>query len=393
MAELGMFFDAMNTGTELEPVWDRTYLAERFAAYFAQFLSNGVFANNPDDLTVEPSTGFNVFLTKGFAYILGYTYENTSLLSHTIEAPGGVNDRIDRIVVRLDKPARRIYSAVLKGTSSLGTPTPPQLTRSVDIFEISLCQIYISRTSTGITAADITSEKFDTSVCGIVHALVDHINTDEIYNQIQADLELYRTQYQADWSAWTEANENSFDVWFETIQDIFDEIYNQYQAEIAAHESNALAVYDAFVARMGDYETTAQADFEAWVATLKDILDEEVAGHLQLEIEELQTRFPTDVLGTVSTEPTTQRLYPTCALFSTTWAAGIGGAGNGPAGGGSVVAIETDQSFAEYDLTVTAPAAYKNYTNINPVSNTMYAFMAADAADTQSLVLKIAKEA
>ena len=307
----------------------------------------------------------------------GMVAPNPATISLTVDVGDTILNRIDVACLRIDKN-QSVQEVVIKKGSLAASPVYPALVRDLNYDEIFLATISIPAGTTELNASLITDLRLDETYCGIMRDGVTGIPTQALYDA---------------WWAWFSSLQHDTEAVFSNYQQLANDLYIQYLAEIAAHESNALAAYDAFVARMGDYETTAQADFEAWVATLKDILDEEVAGHLQLEIEELQTRFPTDVLGTVSTEPTTQRLYPTCALFSTTWAAGIGGAGNGPAGGGSVVAIETDQSFAEYDLTVTAPASYKNYTNINPVSNTMYAFMAADAADTQSLVLKIAKEA
>ena len=42
---------------------------------------------------------------------------------------------------------------------------------------------------------------------------------------------------------------------------------------------------------MEEYQKENQASFESWVASLKDILDEETAGHLQTEIEALQSKI------------------------------------------------------------------------------------------------------
>ena len=362
------------------PLDNTEYTASALGSWCAT-RTRGVFSGDTHlvtttngDLTVTVSPGLAWLKPSEYWGVVVLLEEAQVLASDTAD---GSLTRWDAVCLRLDKN-QNIPELILKKGPYGTNPAYPALVRDLNYDEIFLAVIKRRPGATSILATDIVDLRLDETYCGIMRDGVTGIPTQALYDM---------------WMAWFAQLKLDTEAVFSNYQQLANDLYIQYQAEIAAHESNAQAAYDAFVARMGDYETTAQADFEAWVATLKDILDEEVAGHLQLEIEELQTRFPTDVLGTVSTEPATQRLYPACALFATTWAAGIGGAGNGPAGGSSVVAIETDQSFAEYDLTVTAPAAYKNYTNINPVSNTMYAFMAADAADTQSLVLKIAKEA
>lgn len=222
MAELSGFFDAQNLGTEAEPQWDRAYLAEAFAKYFALFISNGMFPNPPEQLRVVPQTGYNISITIGSAFINGYWYRNTTTLPHAVEATDGVNNRIDRVILRWSKSDRMITSMVLKGVPTLN-PVPPALLRNEDYWDLSVAQINITRNSTQITLADITDERYDNAVCGIVHAIVDQIDTTTLYNQIQADLAEYKGQYQSDWLAWSSGQMQAFEEWFETVRNILDE--------------------------------------------------------------------------------------------------------------------------------------------------------------------------
>lgn len=377
MAELSGFFDAQNLGTEAEPQWDRTYLAEAFAKYFSLFISNGVFPNPPYQLMVVAATGYNVSLTIGSGFINGYWYRNTTPLSHSVEATDGVNNRIDRLVLRWSKQSRSIVSMVIKGTPALAA-LPPELLRNDDFYDISLAQIRISRTGTQISASDITDERLNNDVCGLVHAVVDQIDTTSLYNQIQGDLDDYH---------------NAAEGVFQNYQQLVIDRYAAYIEDITRHEDDAQVFYDAFIQDLQNYKTDFQADLASWVETLKDILDSETASHLQNEIEALQSRVPAVVIGTVNYSSATRILYPSVVLGAASWAYGMGGAGLGPAGGTNLKTIEGDYEYdgGAMNLTVTVPSAYGTFADNNQISDNEWAFLPQDASVVDSLLLRIQK--
>lgn len=326
------------------------------------------------DLTVTVSPGLAWLKPSEFWGVDVLVEEAQVLTSDTAD---GALTRYDAVCLRLDKN-QNIPELILKKGPYGTNPSYPPLVRNLNYDEIFLAVIKRRPGATTILATDITDLRLDETYCGIMRDGVTGIPTQQLYDM---------------WMAWFTQFQGETEAYFENYQQLATDLFAQYQAELAAYGNDAQAAYDAYVQRMSDYETTAQADFEAWVASLKDILDEETAGHLQNEIEELQTRFPISELGTVSTQAATPRLYPVCQLFATTWGFGMGGAGVGPAGGGDVVAIVPGLTFDEYDVTVTAPSGYAAYTTINQLSDTMYAFFSSNATDTQNLVLKITKEA
>ena len=83
MAEYSGFFDAHLVDGE----YDRVYLAEHFAKYFASFIGNGIFGGKSEELIVREnettSMGVNVFT--GQAFIDGYWYENDDHKFMTID--------------------------------------------------------------------------------------------------------------------------------------------------------------------------------------------------------------------------------------------------------------------------------------------------------------------
>ena len=96
MAQKSSFFNAqLQSG-----VYDRTYLAEDFAAYFASFIGNGVFPDPAAGLQVTAGSGMQVSLGSGKAWMNGYYYINTSACLFTLDTADGVLNRIDSIVIR-----------------------------------------------------------------------------------------------------------------------------------------------------------------------------------------------------------------------------------------------------------------------------------------------------
>lgn len=167
MAELSRFFNSVNG--------DRRYLAEEFAEYFAQFLTNGVYHTNfiPTLAVNTVGTDLNVYVEPGSALINGYMYKNTTNKVLRIEDADPVLDRIDRVVIRMNRnqEARNITAQILTGTPAQ-TPTPPMLTRDSYIYEISIAQVYVTKGASYIGVENITDERLDSSVCGIVKSLI-----------------------------------------------------------------------------------------------------------------------------------------------------------------------------------------------------------------------------
>ena len=95
-----------------------------------------------------------------------------SPLALTLAAADSTLNRIDRIIVEwktidyADLPEIK----VLQGTPA-SNAVPPALTNSNLLRQISLAQVYVKAGATVITAADITDERQDESVCGIVSQL------------------------------------------------------------------------------------------------------------------------------------------------------------------------------------------------------------------------------
>ena len=232
---------------------DRTYRAEDWAEYFASFIGNGVFPVPSTGLQVVVDNGMNLLLKAGKAWINGYFYNNTSDLTITIGTADGQLNRIDRIVVRWDL-TNRIISAEVKSSAYSASPTAPALQRDADIYELALADVYVGAGVTTITQSNITDQRLNTSLCGVVAAVVDQIDTEAFNAQLQA--------------------------WFAEYQSLSAAEYNTLVSYMNSLKLQGNTQYDAFEQHMADFEAQAAAEVNSWFNGLQEVLDENAAANL-----------------------------------------------------------------------------------------------------------------
>lgn len=163
MAQQSGFFNALlNDG-----VYDRVYNANDYSDNLAVVISDGVLRSTNDDLKVT-ATNMVAYVNVGRAWIKGHYYNNTTrIMFNATTAPVGGN-RWDRVVLRFNNTMneRRIYLVYITGTVA-STPTKPSLTRTTDIYDLCLADIYVTA---GATTLNITDTRGDSSVCGWVYS-------------------------------------------------------------------------------------------------------------------------------------------------------------------------------------------------------------------------------
>lgn len=231
MAIRSGFFNSVNG--------DRRYDAKFFAEYFASFIGDGVFPNPSNGLQLVEGQGMQTILKPGKGWIKGYYVINDSdyIIKHDIA--DGVLKRIDRVVMRLNYLTRQI-EIVLKKGSQASSPTAPAIQRDAEAYELVLADVLINAGTTQINQGLITDQRLNKSLCGIVHTVVDQVDTTTIFNQYQSwfnnfsvtkanefskwqtdvttALEAWIDVQEKDFMAWRRAEESLFLAWFETVK-------------------------------------------------------------------------------------------------------------------------------------------------------------------------------
>ena len=219
---------------------DRTYKAEDWAEYFASFIGNGVFP--------VPSTGLQVVAHDGMKLNV-----KTGNLAVELDTADGQLNRIDRVVVRWDL-TNRVMSVKVKSSSFSASPTAPALQRDADVYELALADIYVGAGVTAITQSKITDQRLNTSLCGVVAAVVQQIDTAAFNAQLQA--------------------------WFAEYQSLSAAEYNTLVSYMNSLKLQGNTQYEAFEQHMADFETQAAADYNAWFNGLQNVLDDNAATNL-----------------------------------------------------------------------------------------------------------------
>lgn len=203
---------------------ERYYTADEYAERFRLVLTDGVI-NGGTNLQVVASGGdMTVDILDGFAWIKGYTYKVTEGHNLTITKADNLNDRIDRIVIRLDKQEQNRYiRAFVKEGVASESPQPPDLIRDEQVYELSLAQVRVKAGRSYISADAVTDERLNTEVCGLVNSLIQ-ADTTEIFNQFQAWYNTKTPEFEQQWEEWLINQKAEGYVTYQDFQDLSDEI-------------------------------------------------------------------------------------------------------------------------------------------------------------------------
>ena len=242
MAQKCGFFNAKMEGEE----FDRKYLAEDFAEYFAAFIGNGVYGHSMQKLQVicQESPDMSVKVLSGEAYINGWWYKNTDEYNISIPVADGVLSRIDVIVVRWGNIERDMWLELISGIPS-NNPIKPNIRRDADYYDLQLATISVTAGSVKILQSQISDTRLDNSVCGLVTGVVDQIDTTELYNQFEAYFQNFK-----------DVNEADFNEWFENIKEkLSEESFGNLQLELAEQKQLLENMEENKVSKSGDTMT------------------------------------------------------------------------------------------------------------------------------------------
>ncbi|RDE19259.1 phage tail protein [Parageobacillus thermoglucosidasius] len=284
MPEKSGFFDS----TAEDP---REYTADEFAEYFRRLLTDGIF-NGGTNLKVEASgTDMKTHILPGYAWIQGYmykVYDEPLYLQHDL--PDAQLDRIDRIVLRLDTSleVRSIRAVILKGEPA-ANPVAPSIVRENNIFDLSLAQVRIIAGKSYIEAFQITDERLDTNVCGLVNSLIQ-ADTTEIFNQFQQWYEAKTAEYEQNFDFWKGEKAQELSDYIDNVKAQWDAWFADITQELPNYIDHVKAQWDAWFTDTTDEFTN---EWRTWFDDIKQELE-------ALDVVELMTRLNEHQADTVS---------------------------------------------------------------------------------------------
>lgn len=174
------------------------YVGAEYPMLFHYGRTSGVFGA-VGNLLVAASTGMTVTIADGAGWLSdasghGVAFRNNTEAESgnkhalTVETAHATLNRYDRVIVQWYLPNYSTLPTIIlrKGTAA-SSPAAPALVNNSEYREISLAKISVKAGVTTIAAADITDERLDTKVCGIVSSDIT-VPTDGIEAQAEAML-------------------------------------------------------------------------------------------------------------------------------------------------------------------------------------------------------------
>ena len=223
----------------------------------------------------------DVEVQPGFGMINGrFCYETAKTTLTLAQAPSQYS-RIDRVVLRCNYLERLIEIIVKTGTPA-ASPTAPALIQpaSGDYYELGLATITVATNQSVITQSAVTDTRADSSVCGYVTQLIDHIDTKVFYDQFNSFYAEFVEKSNASYDKFNEMAEIAFNGFTAAIDEYIASLQEKGDADL-------LAITESFK----EFQRTQQNAFNQWFADIKGQLDSDVAGHLQNQADEHESRL------------------------------------------------------------------------------------------------------
>jgi len=216
---------------------DRLYDSQDWADYFKQFIGNGVFPNPSSGLRVDSLNGSMVLTVRmGAAFASGRLYMQKGDFEFSVAPAHLTLGRRDVVVCRHDNINRTMQVLYIAGTPS-SVPAVPDIVRTDDIFDLKLCEITVGANAQMVTQANILDTRLNSAVCGIVHGLVDQVDTTAIFEQYEA----YLAERITEWGE-TKAQQSAE---FTAAMEGFDTEWRQMVTGVETWQGQIDAWYDA----------------------------------------------------------------------------------------------------------------------------------------------------
>ena len=255
-----------------------------------------------NEMQVTALGGMVVQVGSGYSNVNGKVmmFDNTPL---TVGTADSQYYRIDSVILERNDTLRNFVLKIVAGnTGAESAVTGVTPVRSGGVYQLVLARIKVKPGATFITQADITDTRADASICGIVAGTVEAMDFTQFSAQFDAYLESFKTGQQAD-----------FEEWFENLQDVLDEdTAGHLQNEIDALET--ISNQHVFKATP-EYTIGSTTDDTALSNALSTVGWSSLISSAKIEMKKLLTaiisRFTvTQILTSTTRRPTTTGWNP-----------------------------------------------------------------------------------
>ena len=212
---------------------DRMYNAVQISEIFDGIIGDGIYESIGDWFTVKSTTGMNITVGTGRAWFNHTWTKNDAPLPLTVEDSHAILNRIDTVVleVNADPDVRTNFIKIISGTPA-NEPVPPTLIKANDVYQYPLADIYVAADVTSITQSNITN-RVGTSDTPFVVGVLEIKDVDNLIAQWQAEWEEWTLLQKVTFMEWRAEQQAAFTNWFENLQYVLD-------GDVAGHLQNQI---------------------------------------------------------------------------------------------------------------------------------------------------------
>ncbi len=237
---------------------DRVYDAEDFSRFFDGIIFDGVYSSVGNRFNVEASSGMLVTVDTGRAWFDHTWTFNDQKFALEMPAADTVYDRIDAVVLEVNKDQRKNFIKVVRGTPG-ETPQRPTMSATDAVIQHALAYITIRANATSVAQEDI-EYVVDTSETPLASAL----NLAGLPSGGKTGQVLAKESNASGAVGWYNYNQLPTDAWFHpgTITDA--EVIAAYKFKGASSRSNALKPQNS---TSSNYDLTPSGNDVTWDAS------------------------------------------------------------------------------------------------------------------------------
>lgn len=310
------FFDSEITGYDEEgmPIFDRAESSDFLAMFISQIISDGVLALPGDCFQVMAFEGMNLKIRPGFGIVKGRFAMDTHDFDITVSKAPTAYKRIDRVILRANY-LQRLCEIVIREGEPGANPVPPELIRpaSGDYYELSLATIAINSNQTVIMQSNITDTRYDSSVCGLVTQLIDHLDTSVFFTQLNAFYDEYVKKFNDNYADFILKMDSAYQNFYTQLNDLYNSYIEKYDVDYADFTEKMLTAYHQYlsdlgayfeslqekaytdmtdiVKRLSEFEIEQEALWNAWFDSIKGKMDGDIGAKAILMLEEQERKL------------------------------------------------------------------------------------------------------